>query len=108
MAYAVRLLVKMMIETDKNYPLHLGVTEAGSDTEGRIKSAVGIGTLLSEGIGDTIRVSLSESPEAEIPVAKNIVEYINSFNSTEFSADIQYEKATSYNRRKSNISGMLS
>ena len=107
MVYAVRLLVKMMIETDKNYPLHLGVTEAGSDTEGRIKSAVGIGTLLSEGIGDTIRVSLSESPEAEIPVAKNIVEYINSFNSTEFSADIQYEKATSYNRRKSNISGHI-
>ena len=107
MVYAVRLLVKMMIETNKNYPLHLGVTEAGSDTEGRIKSAVGIGTLLSEGIGDTIRVSLSESPEAEIPVAKNIVEYINSFNSTEFSADIQYEKATSYNRRKSNISGHI-
>lgn len=107
MVYAVRLLVKMMIETGKSYPLHLGVTEAGSDTEGRIKSAVGIGTLLSEGIGDTIRVSLSESPEAEIPVAKNIVEYINSFNSTEFSADIQYEKATSYNRRKSNISGHI-
>lgn len=107
MVYAVRLLVKMMIETGKNYPLHLGVTEAGSDTEGRIKSAVGIGTLLSEGIGDTIRVSLSESPEAEIPVAKNIVEYINSFNSTEFSTDIQYEKATSYNRRKSNISGHI-
>ena len=107
MVYAVRLLVKMMIETGKSYPLHLGVTEAGSDTEGRIKSAVGIGTLLSEGIGDTIRVSLSESTEAEIPVAKNIVEYINSFNSTEFSADIQYEKATSYNRRKSNISGHI-
>lgn len=107
MVYAVRLLVKMMIETDKNYPLHLGVTEAGSDTEGRIKSAVGIGTLLSEGIGDTIRVSLSESPEAEIPVAKNIVEYINSFNTTAFSADLQYEKATSYNRRKSNISGHI-
>lgn len=107
MVYAVRLLVKMMIETGKSYPLHLGVTEAGSDTEGRIKSAVGIGTLLSEGIGDTIRVSLSESPEAEIPVAKNIVEYINSFNTTAFSADIQYEKATSYNRRKSNISGHI-
>ena len=76
MVYAVRMLVEMMEKSGKNYPLHLGVTEAGSDTEGRIKSASGIGTLLSEGIGDTIRVSLSEAPEAEIPVAKNIVEYI--------------------------------
>lgn len=102
MVYAVRMLVEMMEKSGKNYPLHLGVTEAGSDTEGRIKSASGIGTLLSEGIGDTIRVSLSEAPEAEIPVAKNIVEYINTYN---YSTTIQPKKLsrrTSYNKRKSN------
>ena len=76
MIYAVRLLVQMMDAKGKNYPLHLGVTEAGSDDEGRIKSAVGIGTLLHNGIGDTIRVSLSEAPEAEIPVARKLVDYI--------------------------------
>ena len=76
MIYAVRMLVQMMDEKGKNYPLHLGVTEAGSDDEGRIKSAVGIGTLLTDGIGDTIRVSLSEAPEAEIPVARKLVNYI--------------------------------
>lgn len=76
MIYAVRLLVQMMDAKGKNYPLHLGVTEAGSDDEGRIKSAVGIGTLLHDGIGDTIRVSLSEAPEAEIPVARKLVDYI--------------------------------
>ena len=58
------------------YPLHLGVTEAGDGEDGRIKSAVGIGALLSDGIGDTIRVSLSEDPEAEIPVARKLVDYI--------------------------------
>lgn len=78
MIYAVRLLVQMMDAKGKNYPLHLGVTEAGSDDEGRIKSAVGIGTLLHNGIGDTIRVSLSEAPEAEIPVARKLVDYIES------------------------------
>ena len=78
MIYAVRLLVQMMDAKGKNYPLHLGVTEAGSDDEGRIKSAIGIGTLLSNGIGDTIRVSLSEAPEAEIPVARKLVDYIES------------------------------
>ena len=61
---------------DMHYPLHLGVTEAGDGEDGRIKSAVGIGTLLSDGIGDTIRVSLSEDPEAEIPVARKLVDYI--------------------------------
>lgn len=78
MIYAVRMLVQMMDAKGKNYPLHLGVTEAGSDDEGRIKSAVGIGTLLHDGIGDTIRVSLSEAPEAEIPVARKLVDYIES------------------------------
>ena len=59
-----------------HYPLHLGVTEAGDGEDGRIKSAVGIGALLTDGIGDTIRVSLSEDPEAEIPVARKLVNYI--------------------------------
>ena len=76
MVQSVRLLVKAMDAEDMNYPLHLGVTEAGEGEDGRIKSALGIGTLLTEGIGDTIRVSLSEEPEAEIPVARKLVELI--------------------------------
>ena len=76
MVTTVRLLVKTMDEEDMHYPLHLGVTEAGEGEDGRIKSAVGIGALLTEGIGDTIRVSLSEEPECEIPVAKKLVELI--------------------------------
>jgi len=74
MVQAYRLLVSKMIETNRNYPLHLGVTEAGDGEDGRIKSAVGIGTLLEDGLGDTIRVSLTEEPEYEIPVAKNLAE----------------------------------
>lgn len=70
MVQAYRLLVQKMIETNRNYPLHLGVTEAGDGEDGRIKSAVGIGTLLEDGLGDTIRVSLTEEPEFEMPVAK--------------------------------------
>ena len=73
MVYTVRQLVAAMDHEDMHYPLHLGVTEAGTGEDGRIKSAVGIGTLLAEGLGDTIRVSLSEAPEAEIPVAKRIL-----------------------------------
>ncbi len=75
MLQATRLLVKRMHESGINYPLHLGVTEAGSGEDGRIKSAIGIGSLLKQGIGDTIRVSLTEDPEFEIPVAKTIVKY---------------------------------
>lgn len=74
MVQAYRLLVSKMIESKRNYPLHLGVTEAGDGEDGRIKSAVGIGTLLEDGLGDTVRVSLTEEPEFEIPVAKNLVE----------------------------------
>ena len=74
MVRTVRLLVATMDREDMHYPLHLGVTEAGEGEDGRIKSAVGIGALLTEGIGDTIRVSLSEEPECEIPVAKKLVE----------------------------------
>lgn len=76
MVQSVRLLVDTMAKEQMDYPLHLGVTEAGEGEDGRIKSAVGIGALLADGIGDTIRVSLSEDPEAEIPVAKHLVEYI--------------------------------
>ena len=76
MVTTVRLLVKTMDAEDMHYPLHLGVTEAGEGEDGRIKSAVGIGALLTEGIGDTIRVSLSEEPECEIPVARKLVALI--------------------------------
>ena len=77
MVQSVRLLVSQMDAEDMHYPLHLGVTEAGEGEDGRIKSAVGIGALLTEGIGDTIRVSLSEEPEAEIPVARKLVSFID-------------------------------
>src|SRR5574344_2737185 len=76
MVTTVRLLVETMDHEDMHYPLHLGVTEAGEGEDGRIKSAVGIGALLTEGIGDTIRVSLSEEPEYEIPVARALVDSI--------------------------------
>ncbi len=74
MVQAYRLLIQKMQELNMNYPLHLGVTEAGEGEDGRIKSAVGIGTLLEDGIGDTVRVSLTEDPEFEIPVAKHLIE----------------------------------
>jgi (E)-4-hydroxy-3-methylbut-2-enyl-diphosphate synthase len=73
MVQAYRLLVKTMVAEGMNYPLHLGVTEAGDGEDGRIKSAVGIGALLEDGLGDTIRVSLTEDPELEIPVAQDLV-----------------------------------
>lgn len=78
MVQTVRQLVATMRQNGTIYPLHLGVTEAGSDMEGRIKSAVGIGALLIDGIGDTIRVSLTEAPEAEIPVAIQLADYVTS------------------------------
>ncbi len=76
MVRTVRLLVEQMEKEDMAFPLHLGVTEAGDGEDGRIKSALGIGALLADGIGDTIRVSLSEAPEAEIPVARKLVDYV--------------------------------
>ena len=76
MVTTVRLLVRVMAEEGIAYPLHLGVTEAGDAEDGRIKSAVGSGALLADGIGDTVRVSLAESPENEIPVAKELVGYV--------------------------------
>ena len=78
MVDTMRLLVQAMDKEQMAFPLHLGVTEAGEGEDGRIKSAVGIGALLAEGIGDTIRVSLSEAPEAEIPVARAIRDYFAS------------------------------
>ncbi|WP_186279886.1 (E)-4-hydroxy-3-methylbut-2-enyl-diphosphate synthase [Fluviicola chungangensis] len=78
MVQAYRLLVKTMKEQGMNYPLHLGVTEAGDGEDGRIKSAVGIGALLEDGLGDTIRVSLTEDPEFEIPVARKLVQKFQS------------------------------
>ncbi len=83
MTKAVRLLIDAMEKEDFHFPLHLGVTEAGNGEDGRIKSAVGIGALLSDGIGDTIRVSLSEEPEMEIPVAKKMTDYISLRNNHE-------------------------
>ena len=76
MVMANRLLVQMLLEEGMHFPIHLGITEAGEGEDGRIISAAGTGTLLAEGIGDTIRVSLSEPPEAEIPVAKAIIEAV--------------------------------
>ncbi len=77
MVEAVRRLVDAMDREDMHFPLHLGVTEAGFGEDGRIKSAVGIGALMAEGLGDTIRVSLSEEPEMEVPVARKLVDYIS-------------------------------
>lgn len=76
MVRSVRLLVQAMDREDMHFPLHLGVTEAGEGEDGRVRSAVGIGALLTEGLGDTIRVSLSEEPECEIPVARKLVRFI--------------------------------
>lgn len=76
MVKTVRLLAQVMEQEGMQFPLHLGVTEAGDGEDGRIKSALGIGALLADGLGDTIRVSLSEAPEAEIPVARKLVDYI--------------------------------
>ena len=81
MVQAYRLLINKMAKEDMNYPLHLGVTEAGDGEDGRIKSAVGIGALLEDGIGDTIRVSLTEDPEAEIPVAKFLAQRYDNLES---------------------------
>lgn len=84
MVETVLLLVDTMDKEDMHFPLHLGVTEAGEGQDGRIKSAVGIGALLAAGIGDTIRVSLSEEPEAEIPVAQALVDYFTNPNSPRY------------------------
>lgn len=89
MIQTVRLLVREMDREGMAFPIHLGVTEAGEGEDGRIKSAVGIGALLAEGIGDTIRVSLSEAPEREIPVARKLVDYIQKSAQVRASAVIE-------------------
>ena len=89
MIETVRLLVKEMEREDMAFPIHLGVTEAGEGEDGRIKSAIGIGALLAEGIGDTIRVSLSEAPEREIPVACKLVDYAETSAQVRASAKIE-------------------
>ena len=91
MVDTVRLLVKTMKHEKMAFPLHLGVTEAGEGEDGRIKSAVGIGALLADGIGDTIRVSLSEAPENEIPVAQELVDYFADDESPRYDGSIRAE-----------------
>ncbi|MGV8134651.1 MAG: (E)-4-hydroxy-3-methylbut-2-enyl-diphosphate synthase [Mangrovibacterium sp.] len=81
MVYTVRMMNKRMRQEDMEFPLHLGVTEAGEGEDGRIKSAVGIGALLADGIGDTIRVSLTEDPEKEVPVARKLINHIKTYQS---------------------------
>ena len=102
MVHAYRLLVEAMDSEDMHYPIHLGVTEAGNGIEGRIKSAVGIGALLADGIGDTIRVSLTEAPENEIPVAQMLVEYFAARNG-EFTVKYPERYSPTEFRRRSNI-----
>ena len=98
MVTTVRLLVWQMAEEDMQFPLHLGVTEAGEGEDGRVKSAVGIGALLADGIGDTIRVSLSEAPEKELPVASALIDYFANTQSIRYAHDTQVriENATVY------------
>ena len=91
MVETVRLLVKTMKHEHMAFPLHLGVTEAGEGEDGRIKSAVGIGALLADGIGDTIRVSLSEAPENEIPVARDLVDYFEDEDSIRYDGSVRAE-----------------
>ncbi len=102
MVQAYRLLVKTMKENNMNYPLHLGVTEAGDGEDGRIKSAVGIGTLLEDGLGDTIRVSLTEDPEFEAPVAKALADrYVGREKHTAITPIKNYQiDSYNYNRRE--------
>jgi len=105
MVQAYRILAGRMLKRDKVYPLHLGVTEAGEGEDGRIKSAVGIGTLLEDGLGDTIRVSLTEDPELEIPVAKKLAERYENRLIHDYIKPINFDlpyNPFEYNKRKTN------
>ncbi len=104
MVQAYRMLVMKMMETGRDYPIHLGVTEAGDGEDARIKSAAGIGTLLEDGIGDTIRVSLTEEPEAEIPVCRDLLKhYSNRANHNPIKPlEICTHNPLDYQRRKTN------
>lgn len=97
MVHAVRLLVKCMKEEEFYFPLHLGVTEAGNGEEGRIKSAIGIGALLNDGIGDTIRVSLSEPPENEIVVARQLLAHYKDRDQSEATLPFELTNYSPYN-----------
>lgn len=111
MVQATRLIVSEMDAEDMHYPVHLGVTEAGEGESGRIKSAAGIGALLADGIGDTIRVSLTEDPIKEIPVAKKLVEHVNTLKSHHKLAELNryfvnpYEHNKRQARSAANIGG---
>ena len=96
LVYANRLLVQTMQNEGMNYPVHLGLTEAGAGEDGRIKSALGIASLLTEGIGDTIRISLTEDPENEIPVAKKLVDYYrhSAYCNHAYSGSLEYKRHT--------------
>ena len=107
MVHAYRMLVAEMINNNMNYPLHLGVTEAGEGEDGRIKSAVGIGALLADGIGDTIRVSLTEAPEYEIPVAEKILTHFEKFNFHKKINEIKTSPLTSFEYKKRNSNTIL-
>lgn len=108
MVQAYRLLVAKMMKNRQNYPLHLGVTEAGDGEDGRIKSAVGIGALLEDGLGDTIRVSLTENPEDEIPVAKKLLEKFEEIKSENHFEPLPLTYSPySYERRKSLEMGVV-
>jgi (E)-4-hydroxy-3-methylbut-2-enyl-diphosphate synthase len=108
MVQAYRLLVKTMDKNNMHYPLHLGVTEAGDGDDGRIKSALGIGALLEDGIGDTVRVSLTEDPEFEVPVAKKLIARYNNIAQANYEQlnlnNIEYKNwsAFDYKRRETN------
>ncbi|MBF44859.1 MAG: 4-hydroxy-3-methylbut-2-en-1-yl diphosphate synthase [Flavobacteriales bacterium] len=107
MVQAYRLLIQKMKEDRMNYPLHLGVTEAGEGEDGRIKSAVGIGTLLEDGIGDTIRVSLTEEPEHEIPVAKYLVSRYDDRIKHQIISRVENNPIDSYNYKRRNTNEIL-
>ena len=102
MVQAYRMLVATMMKNGMNYPIHLGVTEAGDGEDGRIKSAVGIGALLEDGIGDTIRVSLTEDPEFEMPVARKLMEKFSEETNSTVNCDLELDYSPySYSRRAS-------
>jgi (E)-4-hydroxy-3-methylbut-2-enyl-diphosphate synthase len=107
MVYSTRLLIKKMNDEGMNYPVHLGVTEAGEGEDGIIKSAAGIGTLLADGIGETIRVSLTGDPEQEIPVARSIVNYLSlRKNHHPIKSEFPFQhNPFEYNRRQSSETG---
>jgi (E)-4-hydroxy-3-methylbut-2-enyl-diphosphate synthase len=109
MVQATRLVVKMMQNEGMHFPLHLGVTEAGEGEDGRIKSAAGIGALLADGLGDTIRVSLTEDPEAEIPVARKIVDHIQQISNHIPLPEIDHHPCDPYNftGRISRVTGKI-